>query len=164
MKIKLIYLILLLFVVFACTKEEKLIVKDFKDNDFNILESKKEKIIIITNERVCHDCIMNLDSYISNNYNLKKFGYYLLTQDMKNTPFRRISFETYKNIYTPNIQKILFTEENPNIQKSLHIPKNLFKQSTPYVIYIDKYKKAHYYSHKVIFDARGYIDESFRLK
>ncbi|MEI6091887.1 MAG: hypothetical protein WCR42_15635 [bacterium] len=164
MKIKVLVLISFLFIMLACTKKDELIVKDFKDNEFNLLESKKEKIIIITNNLICHSCIIDLDNYLANNYNLRKYDYILLTKDLKDTPSRRLTFETYKNEYTPDIHKVFFTKEDPKVKKKLHIPKKIFAQSTPYIIYIGKNKKPHYFSRHEIFDADGFVKESFSIK
>lgn len=163
MKIKVLVLISLLFIMLACTKKDELIVKDFKGKEFNLLESKKEKIIIITNNKICHSCIIDLDNYLANTYNLKKLDCFVLTKDLRDTPSRRVTFETYKNEYTPDIHKVFFTKEDPKIQKMLHIPKKLFIQSTPYIIYIAQNKKPHYFSRHEIFDANGFVKESFRI-
>ncbi|MEI6091885.1 MAG: hypothetical protein WCR42_15625 [bacterium] len=166
MKIKYLILVFLIIAVLSCNEKEELLVKDIPGNDVNILESKKEKIIVISNGLVCHDCVINLDEYIAKNYNIANYEYDILYEDPKTIPGRRWTADNYKNEFTRNVQKIYFCSEDENIQQMLNIPDNLFKQLTPYVIYIGKDNKPIYKSFEVIFnnDRSGTVKKSFRIK
>jgi hypothetical protein len=164
MKIRYLIIILTLLIIVSCGEKEKIIVKDLTDNDVNLLESNNEKIILVSNGMVCHLCVMNLNDFLAKKYHLKKYDYYLLYEDPKTIPARRWTVETYKNDYTPEIKKILFCSEDSNIQKSLNIQENMFKQLTPYVIYIDKEKKPVYFAFESIFNKDGKVKKSFKIK
>lgn len=164
MKIKYLYVVLTIFLILSCSNQDELMVKDLADNEVNILESKKDKIIIISNNLVCHDCVMRLNDYIAKNYNLSKYDYYLLFEDSHGTPGRRIALETYKNEYTPDIKKMFFTAEDSIVQKRLSITKKMFQQSTPYIVYIHLNKKPIYFSYQNIFDSNSCIKESFSIE
>lgn len=166
MRIKTFFLASTLFLILSCSKHDKLMVKDLADNDVDMLKSKKEMIIIVSNGMVCHDCVINLNEFIKNKYNLTKYDYYLLYEDPKTIPGRRWAVETYKNDYTRGIQKIFFTLGDTNIQNRLNITENMFKQLTPYLIYIGPDKQPKYFSFETIFnqDRSGTVRKSFRIK
>ncbi len=164
MKAKLLFLMPFFFIILSCNLQDEIIVRDYRDNQFNLLESKREKIIIVTSFMVCHSCIIDLNDFIDSLYNLSDYDYYILAEDMKNIPGRRIIYETYKNDYTPKVNNILFAGEDAFIRKRLNIPGKLFKQPTPYIIHIDKNQKPTYFSSDSIFDSRGSVNSSFRLK
>jgi hypothetical protein len=153
----------LFLIIVSCNKHSELIVKNLTGKEVNIFHSNKEKIILITNQYVCHDCIINLDDYIAKKYNLKNYDYILLTIDSQDIPSRRIALETYKNDYTPDIQNVFFTREDSIIQQKLNIPHKLFNQYTPYLVYVDLNKKPHYFGYKDIFEKYGKVKEGFAI-
>jgi hypothetical protein len=166
MKIKYLVLVIFLFAFVACNEKEELLVKDTAGNDVNLLESKKEKIIVVSNGMVCHDCVMNLDEFLAEHYKLSDFDYSILYEDPKTIPARRVTTETYKNEFTRNVQKLVFCDEDSTIMEKLDIPENIFKQLTPYLIYIGKDNKPMYKSFEEIFnnDRSGTVKKSFKIK
>jgi hypothetical protein len=163
MNIKYILLILVVILLTACVKEDKLIVKDLKNTDINIKELKKPKIIIFLNNFACHDCLMNLDAFISSNYILDNYNYNIIYEDSKIISDRRITQELYLKYFTLGVQNIYFLSENSIDQKKLNITCKIFQQLTPYVVFIDSNNKAVYYSYKKIFNDDGTVKSSFKI-
>ncbi len=142
----------------------RIIVKDLGSKDYDILESKKEIVIIISNGMACHECLINLNKYFAVNFDLSFYSYNLVYEDNNSIPERRLVKELYLKEFVPNIQNIYFMSESLIIQKRLNINNKIFHQSTPYVVYIDSNKKALYFSYELIFNIDGTVKKSFKIK
>jgi hypothetical protein len=166
MKTKYLILVLLLFAVVSCNENEELLVKDIAGNDVNLFKSKKEKIIVVSCGGVCHDCVINLDEFLAKNYKLSDYDYSIIYQDPMTVPGRRVRADEYKYEYARNAQRMTFCSEDSTVMEKLNIPDNLFKQSTPYLIYIGKDNKPVYKSFDVIFhnDRSGTVRKTFKIK
>ncbi len=164
MKYKYLILISLIFIILSCNAKDELKVKNIAGKEIDILETKKPKIIVISCGEVCHDCVKNLDEYIAENYKLDNFAYSVLYKDPGTIMARRWTKETYLNDYAPNMQNIYFCAESPKTQEILNIPDDLFKQLTPYIVYIGTDNKPIYKSFEVIFNRDGSVKKSFKIK